>query len=317
MKAYIIQKPGPLTSIQSIEIEKPEPASGEVQISVKGSSINPADVKVATGGTGSGFIHSKKSPIRLGFDFSGEITKIGEGVSTWKVGDEVYGHLPYSSKTVQGSYSEFVVVAANSIAHKPSTRNHAEAGTVPTTGSTALQALVDIGKIKPGMKVLINGASGGVGSYAVLLAKHFGAEVWGTAGTSNQAFMIEMGVDHPIDYKQQSVLELDQKFDIFFDVVSNLSYGKCKHVLNQGGVYITLLPDFYFVTGLISSLFSSKKCKMCVVKSQKETLEHLSQLVDEGKIKTPIASHFTMEKISDAMTFFNKNSVRGKIAIGL
>lgn len=124
-----------------------------------------------------------------------------------------------------------------------------------------------------------------------------------------------MGVDHPIDYKKKSVLELDQKVDIFFDVVSNLSFTKCRHLLNPGGIYITLLTEFSFLTGLLSSFFTSKKCRMFIVKSKNETLKQLSKLIDEDKIKVPVSSHFEINRISEALDLLNQGIIQGKVAI--
>lgn len=161
MKAFIIKRYGAMSDIEQVEIAYPLISNDEVLVRVKSAAINPADIKVITGKNGGKFIHSGKSPIGLGFDFSGVIKETGVEVSGFIQGDEVFGFLPYSRKTTKGSFADYVVVKSDTIAKKPSSISHTEAASAATTASTALQALVNIGGIKPGQKILVNGASGG------------------------------------------------------------------------------------------------------------------------------------------------------------
>ncbi|MCP5103019.1 MAG: zinc-binding dehydrogenase, partial [bacterium] len=155
-----------------------------------------------------------------------------------------------------GSFRDYVVVKSDGTAKKPAAVTHTEAASAATTACTALQSLVGLGKLKSGQKVLVNGASGGVGSYGVQIAKRLEAEVWGTCSSANIDFIKSLGCDHPLDYKKTALENLGQTFDIIFDAVSNSSFGKCSGILAPGGVYITLLPSLGFLTGKIRSLFS-------------------------------------------------------------
>lgn len=314
MKAYRIDKPGNIDNLSIVDIKKPTPKNDEALVKVKGSSINPADVKVATGKDGANFIHSNKSPVRIGFDFSGIIEEITDG-KDFKVGDEVYGFLPYSSKTVQGSYSEYLVVKINSIAKKPKSTNHHEAASAATTGLTALQSLVNLANIKNGDKVLINGASGGVGSFAVQIAKSFNTEVWGTCSSKNIDFIKSLGTDKTIDYKATKLNEIDEKFDIILDAVSNSSFLDCSRLLNKNGTYITLMPSFRVIIGMILSFFTSKKSSLVIVKSKKEDLELLAKLIDEKKVKSKVNEIYSIEKLKQALKSFDSNGAKGKIGI--
>lgn len=315
MNTYTAKYRGTIDDVQQTLIDVPEVRADELRIRVMGSAINPADLKVVTWTQGAGFIHSSKRPIRPGFDFSGVIEEKGERVSLFDIGDAVYGFLPYSSRTVQGSFANYVVVKASSVAKKPASIDHATAATIPTTGATAYQALVRIAGIGKGSTVLINGASGGVGCFAIQIARLYESEVWGTASEQNLAFVKSLGADHAIDYTKQDVTRLDQQFDIIFDVVSNSSFKKMKKIMRKGGVYITLLPDLGFVRDKIASLFSSKKCKMIVVKSKTQTLAALADMVDQQKIAVPVEKIYPHAQIREALKAFDRGGARGKIGI--
>ena len=315
MKVFIIQKYGAISDIAQVEIDDPTIGRDEVLVRVKSAAINPADIKVITGKNGGKFIHSGKSPIALGFDYSGVIEEAGVEVSGFRQGDEVFGFLPYSTKTTQGSFADYVVVKSGTIAKKPSSISHTQAATAATTASTALQALVNIGGIKQGQKILVNGASGGVGSYAVQIAKSYEAEVWGTCSAMNLDYIKSIGVDHALDYKQISLKDLAEKFDIILDAVSNFSFGECTGILVTKGVYITLLPSFGLVTGKIRSFFSTRKCALCIVQPKTEGLAKIARMIEEKLISTPVATTFPIVELQKALEKFIAGGVKGKIGI--
>jgi NADPH:quinone reductase len=315
MKAYIIKKYGEIKDIEQIEIHHPAIDSDAVLVKVHAAAINPADIKVITGKDGGKFIHSGKSPIGLGFDFSGVIEETGNDVPKFTAGDEVFGFLPYATKTKQGSFADYVVVKSSTISIKPSSISHTEAAAAATTASTALQGLVDKGKIKPGHKVLVNGASGGVGSYAMQIAKHFGAEVWGTCSAGNIDFINSLDCDHAIDYRSTSIKDLKEPFDIILDAVSNSSYGECNHILAPGGCYITLLPSLGFLSGKIRSLFSSKKCAVVIVKPKTDDLTEIANMMEKGTVSSFIAETYPIAQLPRALERFTSTSIKGKIGI--
>ena len=315
MNAFIIKRYGAISDIEQLEIDYPTIGNDEVLVRVKSAAINPADNKVITGKNGGKFIHSGKSPIALGFDFSGIIKETGVEVSRFIQGDEVFGFLPYSTKTTQGSFADYVVVKSGTIAKKPSSISHTEAATAATTASTALQALVDIGGIKQGQKILVNGASGGVGSYAVQIAKSYEAEVSGTCSAMNLDYIKSIGVDHAMDYQQISLKDLAEKFDIILDAVSNSSFGECSGILVSPGVYITLLPSLRLVTGKIRSIFSTRKCALCFVRPKTADLAKIARMIEEKVISTPVATTFPIAELQKALEKFIAGGVRGKIGI--
>jgi NADPH:quinone reductase-like Zn-dependent oxidoreductase len=315
MKAFIIKRYGTIGDIEQVEIDDPTISNDEVLVRVKSAAINPADIKVITGKKGGRFIHSGKSPIGLGFDYSGVINETGAEVSQFKQGDEAFGFLPYSTKTRQGSFADFVVVKCDTLAKKPSSITHAEAATAPTTASTALQALVDIGGIKQGQKILVNGASGGVGSYAVQIAKSYEAEVWGICSASNLDYIKSIGADHALDYKKTALKDLAEKFDIILDAVSNSSFGECSGILAPKGVYITLLPSLGLVTGKIQSMFSVRKCALCFAQPRTADLAKIAKMIDEKVISAPVAETYPIAELQAALEKFKAGGVKGKISI--
>ena len=315
MKAFIIKRHGAISDIEQVEIEYPAISHDEVLVRVRSAAINPADIKVITGQNGGRFIHSGKSPIGLGFDYSGVINETGVEVSQFKQGDEVFGFLPYSTKTKQGSFADFIVVKSDTVAKKPSSITHTEAATAATTASAALQALVNIGGIKQGQKILVNGASGGVGSYAVQIAKSYEAEVWGTCSAMNLDYIKSIGADHALDYKKNALKDLAEKFDIILDAVSNSSFGECTGILVSQGVYITLLPSLRLVTGKIRSIFSTRKCALCFVKPKTADLAKIARMIEEKVISTPVATTFPIAELQKALEKFIAGGVRGKIGI--
>jgi NADPH:quinone reductase-like Zn-dependent oxidoreductase len=315
MKAFIIKRHGAISDIEQVEIVYPTISNDEVLVRVKSAAINPADIKVITGKNGGKFIHSGKSPIGLGFDFSGVIKETGVEVSGFIQGDEVFGFLPYSRKTKQGSFADYVAVKSDTIAKKPSSISYTEAASAATTASTALQALVNIGGIKPGQKILVNGASGGVGSYAVQMAKSYEAKVWGTCSASNLDYIKSIGADHALDYQKTTLKDLTEKFDIIFDIVSNSSFGKCSGILALKGVYITLLPSIGFVTGKIRSMFSIRKCALFVVQPKNVNLSQIARMIDEKVISTPVAVTYSINELQEALEKFVVGGVTGKIGV--
>lgn len=315
MKAMIVNEYGTIDDIRQADIECPEVGSGDVMVKVKTAAVNPADIKSVTGKDGGKFIRSGKKPIRLGFDFSGTVEETGSEVTGFAVGDDVFGFLHYSTKTTQGSFGEYVVVHSGTIAKKPVSVSHPEAAAAATTGSTALQSLVDIAGISKGQKVLVNGASGGVGSYGVQIARSFVATVWGTCSENSIDFVKSLGAEHVIDYKKTAITDLTEKFDIILDAVSNSSYGECTGILAPKGVYITLLPSLGFLTGKIRSLFSSRKCSACIVKPKSADLAKLAEMMESKTITSPVAATYPLAQLKEALKTFTAGGTKGKIAI--
>ena len=315
MKAFIINGYGTIGGIEQVELDCPKVGKDEVLIKVKSAAINPADIKVITGKNGGKFIHSGKSPIALGFDYSGVIKEIGREISEFKQNDEVFGFLPYSRKTDQGSFADYVVVKKGTFARKAPSISHTASASAATTASTALQALVHIGRIKRGRKILINGASGGVGSYAVQIARSFESEVWGTSSAKNLDYIESIGVQHALNYRTISTSYLAEKYDIILDAVSNSSFSECCGNLASNGAYITLLPSLSLIIGKIRSMFSAQKCAVCMVQPKEADLVKIAGLLEKKVIAAPVTASYPISDLKIALQQFQAGGVRGKIGV--
>jgi NADPH:quinone reductase-like Zn-dependent oxidoreductase len=315
MRAAVLDRNGPLESVRIGEIEAPAMGRDEILVRVRAAATNPADMKVVTGKNGGGFLHAKNFPMTFGFDFSGVVEAVGGDVQGRSVGDEVFGFLAYARSTKQGSFAELVSVKPDTVGDKPSNITHEEAAAAATTGCTALQALEEKGRLRSGQKVLVNGASGGVGSYAVQIASQLGAEVWGTASSAKANFVKRLGAARVIDYTTMPLGSIDEKFDLVLDAASKSSFRKVSSILEPGGAYITLLPSLGFLMGILTSLFSGKRCGTVVVKSRAADLNRLAGWFAEGKLEASVDSTFSLDEIQAAVAAQEGGKVQGKIAV--
>jgi len=228
MKAFGIPSPGSSEPLSLVDIPTPKPARGDVLVRVAGSAVNPADLKVAQWAGPARFLHAKTTPLVPGYDFSGVVETVGADVRSISAGDPVFGHLAYASKPQQGAWSEFITIAADRIARKPDALSHSAAASSATVGLTALQALRDQAKLQSGGRVLVIGASGGVGSYAVAVAKRLGAHVTAICSTYAVDFVRSQGADEVVDRKKTVIDRVSGPFDVVFDTTGSYSFGQFK-----------------------------------------------------------------------------------------
>lgn len=311
MKAAVIYRYGPAHSFKINQVQEPSIGEAELLIKVKASSVNPVDWKIRQGKlkiiTGTDF------PKILGADFSGEIVEIGSPVNGYKIGDQVYGMV---RAAIGGAYAEFLKVKAKNIAPKPEKLSHEEAAAIPLAGLTALQGLRDYGMLAPEQKVLINGASGGVGTYAVQIAKAIGANITGVCSTSNLQLVNNLGAKDVIDYKKEEVLKPGNQYHLIFDTIGNLSFSKAKECLYDGGILVSTLPSPKGILQFLLSKFTKHKgMKFFMLNPQKEDLMELNKLVDQDKIRSIIDSTFALEDIAQAHDRSEGGHARGKIVI--
>src|SRR6201981_1396678 len=236
MKAIQIHKYGGPEVLQYEDAPRPKPKAGEVLVRVHAAGVNPIDWKVREGEMKDFWPH--KFPLILGWDLSGVVEELGRGVSRFKIGDDVYG-LP--DPTRGGAYADYIVVRESELALKPDLLHHIRAGAVPLAALTAWQSLVDTGQLQPGQRVLIHAGSGGVGHFAVQLAKWKGAYVFATASTRNQDLLRKLGGDEPIDYTQQRFEEVARNIDIVFDTIGGETQERSWSVLKTGGALVSLV----------------------------------------------------------------------------
>ncbi|MGK7947638.1 MAG: NAD(P)-dependent alcohol dehydrogenase [Xenococcaceae cyanobacterium] len=310
MKAIIIDRYGSADVLQYREVEQPKIKPTELLVKVRAASVNPLDWKVRQGMLK--VLMNNKFPKILGADLSGEVVEIGNQVTRFQLGDEIYASLPSSS----GSYAEFVAVAEKLAAPKPTNITHSEAGVIPLTAMTALQALRNLGKIKAGYKVLINGASGGVGIFAVQIAKANDAEVTGVCSQKNSELVKSLGCDRTIDYNQQDFTQDTTQYDIVFDAVAKSSFWQCKNILKPEGIYISTLPSLSnFGAILATAIFSRQKAKLIIFQPNSQDLLDLKELIETGKLRPIIDRTYSLSELAQAHKYSESQRTAGKISI--
>lgn len=295
-----------------IELADPIAGAGEIRVRVHASSLNAADVKVLNGELAGRFIHAKVDPHVPGFDFSGEVDAIGEGVDL-QVGEMVFGHLAYGSKTRQGTFAEHITIAAQHVARKPDTIPHTVAACSATVGLTAIQAFAKA-DLQGVPRVLVIGASGGVGSLAIGIAKRRGCDVTGVCSGYAADFVRALGADEVIDRKLTDPFADAEPYAAIFDTTGKYSFSTCKRALASDGTFITTLPSAGFVSGKLQCVFSKRRCELVVVESKRTDLEQLAAWMDDG-LSVPIFSEAAVRDARKSFSRLSEGGVLGKIAI--
>ncbi len=310
MKAIIIDRYGSADVLQYREVEQPQIKPTELLVKVRAASVNPLDWKTRQGMLK--VLMNNKFPKILGADLSGEVVEIGNQVTRFQPGDEIYASLTSSS----GTYAEFVPVAENLAAPKPTNITHSEAGVVPLTAMTALQALRNLGNIKAGDKVLINGASGGVGIFAVQIAKAFDAEVTGVCSQKNSELVKSLGCDRVIDYGQEDFTQDTTQYDIVFDAVAKSSFWQCKNILKPEGMYISTLPSLSNLGAILATaILSKQKAKLIIFQPNSQDLLYLKELIETGKLHPVIDRTYSLSELAEAHKYSESQRTAGKISI--
>ena len=311
MIAAIINQFGNPDVFEIKEVDKPTIKDDQILIKVFVNSINPIDWKQRKGNHK--YILGSPFPIILGYDICGEVVEIGDKTNNFQVGDKVFGVL---DNKYGGALAEFAVGHEKCFAHKPPNISNEEAAAIPMVALTALQAFRDKANLKKGQTVLINGASGGVGHVAMQMAKIYGAKIIAVSSTKSESFIKKFDPDTFIDYTKQNILEIDEKVDVFFDVVGNYTFPKCKKVLNPGGVYINTLPRPKILLHKILQLFSKgKKVKTLLMKHNSNDLKIISKWMDEGLLKVSIDEVFSLKNIVAAHDYAQQGQNKGKNVI--
>jgi NADPH:quinone reductase-like Zn-dependent oxidoreductase len=313
MKAACISTYGNIDVLGIIDLPIPTINPDQALVRVRAAAINPKDTFIRKGRfkhfTGDHF------PIQMGFDYAGEVADPGRNVETVQEGDHVYGMMDGWGG---GTCAEYVAVKTSQLARKPESSSFEEAAALPMATLTALQALRDEAKIKAGMKVCINGASGGVGSMAVQIARIFGATVTAISSTINHDFLQEVGAETCIDYHDSNITQTDHRFDIFFDVFGNQRFRSIIPILSKNGVWVsTVLQPHVFYSVARTKIFSSKKAKLVKVKSSNEDLSVIRNWVDAGQLKPIIQDVYPFDKIQQAHAQQETKHTRGKVVVSI
>jgi NADPH:quinone reductase-like Zn-dependent oxidoreductase len=337
MKAAVYTRYGPPDVVQVKDVEKPVPRDNEILIKVHAASVNILDGGLMRGKPYSGRIVTglrKPKDTRPGRDVAGQVEAVGRNVMQFKPGDEVFGSCisdPQDSGVAvwihcHGAFAEYVCAPESILVMKPDNVTFEQAASVPIVAFAALQGLRDKGQIHPGQKVLINGAAGGVGTFAVQIAKWFGADVTGVCSTRNLDMVRSIGADHVIDYTQEDFTKSGQRYDLFFDCVVNHSLLACRRVLNQKGIYIGVgARESRWMIGVLArpieaivlSPFVSQKLVTCLARPNKEDLTIMHELMKAGKVIPIIDRCYRLSEVPEAIRYLGERHARGKVVIAI
>jgi len=319
MRAVVRNKYGSPDVLEFQEIAKPDLTDEVVLVRVRAASINPLDWYTMTGTPYVGRLQSglrKPKNSRLGVDFAGTVEAVGKNVTDFRPGDEVFGGK-------NGALAEYVCVR-DGIAAKPANLTFEQAAAVPVAALTALQGLRDKGQIQPGQKVLINGASGGVGTFAVQIAKALGAEVTGVCSTRNVELVRSLGADYVIDYTKEDFTQGDRRYDLMLDNAGSRSWSECKRVLTSQAILIivgapkgnSLLGPLSRIVKLrVAALRNSQKAMFFIANFNRADMIILGELLESGKITPVIDRRYDLSEIADAMRYLGEGHAQGKIVV--
>jgi NADPH:quinone reductase-like Zn-dependent oxidoreductase len=312
MKAFVYEKYGPPETLRLAEVDKPAPDADHVLVKVRAASVNAADWHVLRGKplfsrATLGLLRPKRQV--LGVDIAGQVEAVGSGVTRFQPGDEVYANLLDHG---YGGFAEYVSAPVDVMSLKPPSLSFEEAAAVPMAAATALQGLRRHGELQPGQRVLINGASGGVGSFAVQLAKAYGAEVTAVTSTRNLELVRSLGADHVLDYTTTDALGGGQRYDLILDTVGNRSVPDLKGGLAQGGK--AAVTGFTSVAKLLAvSLRGGKDIAQVQAHVTTRDLELLSELIEAGKVRPQIDRRYRFTEIPAAIAYLEQGRARAKV----
>ncbi|MGH2619454.1 MAG: NAD(P)-dependent alcohol dehydrogenase [Anaerolineales bacterium] len=320
MKAIVCTKYGPPDVLQLTEVEKPTPKENQVLVKVHAASVNAGDwrgmradpflIRLSAGG-----LRRPKDP-RFGSDVAGRVEGVGENVKQFRPGDEVFG-------CAAGAFAEYALAKEAYLALKPTNRSFDVAAAVPVAGLTALQGLRDSGGIRPGQEVLIQGASGGVGTFAVQLAKSFGAEVTAVCSTRNLDMARSIGADHVIDYTKEDFTRNRQRYDLIFAANGYHWISAYKRALKPQGTYVCAggtMPQFFqaiLLGSLVSRNGGKKLGAMGIAKVDQMDLVYLGELLEAGRIVPLIDRRFPLGEVPEAIRYVEETHAQGKVVITL
>jgi len=318
MKAIVYKKYGSPDVFEPLDVEKPTPESNEVLIRVFATTVTTADCMMRSGDAFLsrillGFTRPKNKFQILGTEFSGKIEAVGSKVKKFKPGDEVYAFRGFGT----GCYAQYKCMNENgSLAIKPGNIGFPEAASVVDGATTALFFLKEKANIQKGQKVLINGASGSIGTFAVQLAKYFGAEVTGVCGTKNIELVKSLGADKVVDYTKEDFRKTGDTYDIIFDTVGKSSFVDCRKALKSNGKYVVTLMTFNVILqSLLTKFGNNKKVIFAMSLNKTDALNFLRALIEEGKLKTIIDRQYTLDELPAAHEYVEKGHKKGNVVI--
>jgi len=317
MKAVVYTEYGSPDVLQLIEVPKPTPTADEVLIKVRAASVNPLDWRMMRGNPvflrlmGGGLRRPKAA--RPGFDVAGQVEAVGINVKQFKPGDEVFGAR-------QGAFAEYVCALHNQLELKPANISFEEAAAVPVAALSALQGLRDKGRIQRGHKVLIDGASGGVGTFAIQIARSFGAEVTAVCSTRNVGIARSLGADHVVDYKREDFTQSGRRYDLILAANAYHSIFSYRRSLSPNGTYVmigggsTQILQALFL-GPLLSLLGSRKIRFFIANPNQKDLALLKDLLETGKVVSVIDKRHPLSEVAEAFRYLEEGHAQGKVVI--
>ena len=322
MRAVVCRGPMKPEAVQAEDAGRPAVADDGVLVRVRASSANPVDLFALSA---AGWMLRGRKPVVAGTDFAGTVEAVGAHVTGFRPGDEVFG-------AARGAFAEYLSVAEDGgVVRKPAAVSFVDAGTLGVAGSTALQALRDHGQVERGQRVLINGASGGVGSFAVQIAKALGAEVTAVCSPRNVDLVRSIGADTVIDYSKDDFARRGERYDLMIDIAGSHSWSDCKRVLTEGGAFVgvgaaalqhgrggSLRALGHFLWIRVSTAGGGRRAvALFIAKLRKEDLEFLGELAASGRVKPVIERTYDLSHAGDALAYINAGHTQGKLAIAV
>lgn len=314
MRVIATSSYGPLQQLEAMSMSEPVPRAGQVRVRVQASALNPADYKVILGKLK--FLHGRKFPLVVGYDFSGKIDAVGPSAGNFAVGDDVFGFLPYGPGNNAGAFAEALIANTGEVARKPAGISHTLAAAAATPGVTAILGLRDLGKLpRSGGRVLITGASGGVGSLAIGIARKLGASVTAVGSGRGLELAAKLGAETVIDRKATDVLRAAKgPFDVILDAAAASRWSDWKSLLKPGGQFVTTLPSLSFAVDKLMSLFSSTGTGLIMAKSRAADLELLGEWLTSG-LEVPIDRTIPVRELAAGLERLERGGVLGRIAV--
>jgi NADPH:quinone reductase-like Zn-dependent oxidoreductase len=310
MRAIVYDTYGPPEVLESRLVPSPEPGPGQVRVRVRAAGLNPKDSLLRRGKLRR--LAGDHFPRRVGFDVAGVVNALGPGVTRFRPGDEVFG---MKNGWDGGTVAEEVCLDVDELTFKPARLGFEEAAAVPLAALTALQALRDHGVLTAGQRLLIHGASGGVGLFAIQLARLMGAQVTTTSSARNLELCTLLGAHHAWDYSKQTGLEPGCQWDVFFDVFGNRNFGAVRPVLKPRGIYVSTVPSIRLVMQQGLSWLSAKRARLVVVNSNRADLERLGQWLQDGGVRPVIDRVLPLTQVAEGQAHVETKRARGKVVI--
>lgn len=311
MRAAVINQYGTSQELHVTDVPKPQVDTHDVLIHVHATGINPMDTKARDGSMK--LLFSDDFPKILGGECAGVVMEVGLMITDLQVGDRVIASLGPTG----GGYAEYVVAKRKNVVRIPDEISFVQAAAVPVAALTALQALREKGHLRPGDQVLINGASGGVGTFAVQIARLLDGQVTAVCSADNAALVLQLGADHVIDHDTIDFTKQPERYNIVFDAVGKSSYDECKNVLTEDGIYVTTLPSPKQILDQVVTLFKSQKAESLIVSFSQEDAAWLLKQMADGKLQTAIDRTYQLDELTQAHDYSESGEAKGKLMVKL